>query len=73
MCLAAIVLKWEIFFLGAWIWLSTATNKRRDREQVAAIFDLTDRNKKNYTGNKIAAAIRESLTTFFGKKNNTKD
>ena len=42
-----------------------ATNKRRDREEVAAILDLTDRNQRNYTGDKTATAIRESLPTFF--------
>ena len=50
-----------------------ATNKGRDREEVAAILDLTDRNQRNYTGDKTATAIRESLETFLGKKNNTKD
>ena len=34
-----------------------ATNKRRDREEVAAILDLTDRNQRNYTGVKTATAI----------------
>ena len=33
------------------------TNKRRDREEVAAILDLTDRNQRNYTGVKTATAI----------------
>ena len=45
-----------------------ATNKRRDREEVAAILDLTDRNQRIYTGDKTATAIRESLTTFFKEK-----
>ena len=38
---------------------------RRDSEEVAAILDLPDRNQRNYTGDKTATAIRESLTTFF--------
>ena len=42
-----------------------ATNKRRDREEVATILDLTDRNQRNYTRDKTATTIRESLTTFF--------
>ena len=41
-----------------------ATNKRREREEVAAILDLTHRNQRNYTGDKTATDIRESLTTF---------
>ena len=41
------------------------TNKRRDREEVAATVDLTDRNQRNYMGYKTATAIRESLTTLF--------
>ena len=49
-----------------------ATNKRRDRKEVAAVLDLTGRNQRNYTGDKTATAIRECLTTFFGKKKNTK-
>ena len=53
--------------------IDPSTNKRRDREEVAAIIDLTDRNQRNYTGAKAAAPIRESLTTFLWKKNNTKD
>ena len=51
-----------------------ATNKRTDREEVAAILDLTNRNQRNYTGDKTATAIRKSLRTFFlGRKNNTMD
>ena len=42
-----------------------AKNKRRDREEVATILDLTDRNQRNYTRDKTATTIRESLTTFF--------
>ena len=34
-----------------------ATNKRRDREEVAAILDVTDRNQRNCTGVKTATAI----------------
>ena len=45
-----------------------ATNKRRDRKEVAAILNLTNRNQRNYTGDKTANAIRESLTTFFGEE-----
>ena len=45
--------------------IDPATNKRRDREEVAAILDLTDRRQKNYTRDKTTTAIRESLTTFF--------
>ena len=35
-----------------------SSSKRRDREEVAAILDLINRNQKNYTGDKIATAIR---------------
>ena len=35
---------------------------RRDRKEVAAIVDLTNRNQRNYMGDK---TIRESLTTLF--------
>ena len=45
--------------------IDPATNKGRDREEVAAILDLTDKSQKNYTRDKTATAIRESLTTFF--------
>ena len=38
---------------------------RRDRKEVAAIVNLTNRNQRNYMGDKTATAIRESLTTFF--------
>ena len=38
---------------------------RRDRKGVAATVDLTNRNQRNYMGNKTATAIRESLTTLF--------
>ena len=41
-----------------------SSNKRRVREEVAAILDLIDRNQRNYTGHKTATAIRESLTNF---------
>ena len=42
--------------------IDTATNMRRDRKEVAAIVDLTNRNQRNYMGDK---TIRESLTTLF--------
>ena len=48
--------------------VDSATNKRRDREEVAAILDLTDRYQRNCMGDKIATAIRESLTTFLGEE-----
>ena len=45
--------------------VDTATNKRRDKEKVVAILD-TDRNQRNYTGDKTANAITECLTAFLG-------
>ena len=45
--------------------IDTARNMRRDRKEVAATVDLTNRNQRNYMGNKTATAIRESLTTLF--------
>ena len=38
---------------------------RRDRKEVAAIVNLTNRNQRNYMGDKTATAIRESLTTLY--------
>ena len=55
------VQKWEILDST----IDTATNMRRDRKEVAAIVDLTNRNQRNYMGDKTATGIRESLTTLF--------
>ena len=45
--------------------VDAATNKRRDRDEVADILNLTNRNQKNYSNDKTAKGIRNSLTSFF--------
>ena len=41
------------------------TNKRRDRNEVANILNLTNRHQKNYSTDIPATLIRKTLTTFF--------